>query len=118
MRRLLVSSAVLILAACATQSTLPQPTQAPPPSQTVDTRGHVIGLTAEELVQRFGVPALQIREGQSWKLQFRNNRCVLDAYLYPPAPGRTDYRVTYIETRTRSMGAIDQALCIASFGTP
>lgn len=84
----------------------------------MDTRGHVIGLTAEELVQWFGAPALQIREGQSWKLQFRSNRCVLDAYLYPPAPGRTDYRVTYVEARTRSMAAIDPAVCIASLGTP
>lgn len=65
-------------------------------------------------MQRFGLPALQIREGNSWKLQFRSRLCVLDAYLYPPAAGRTDYRVTYVDTRTPSLGAIDQTVCIAS----
>jgi hypothetical protein len=117
MRRYLAASALLFLAACATQQpTAPSPAEQPPPPQ--QARGRILGLTAEELVQRFGTPALQIREGDSWKLQFRSRQCVLDAYLYPPAPGRTPYRVTYVETRTPSLGAIDQALCIASFPAP
>ena len=119
MRRILVLSATLMLAACATQTTpvQTQQQQAPPPAP-ANVRGHLIGLTAEELVQRFGNPALQIREGNSWKLQFRSRSCVLDAYLYPGASGQTAYRVTYVEARTPSLGAIGQAECISSFPAP
>ena len=56
-------------------------------------RGGLIGLTAAELVQRLGSPALQIREGQSLKLQFRSPSCILDAYLYRPAGGQGAERV-------------------------
>ena len=75
-----------------------------------------MGMTPDELVRRFGTPALQIREGQSLKLQFRSNLCVLDAYLYPT--GNAPHRVTYVDARTRSLGAIDQALCIRSLAAP
>lgn len=75
-----------------------------------------MGLTAEELVRRFGTPALQIREGTSLKLQFRSNLCVLDAYLYPI--GNAPYRVTYVDTRTKSLGEVDQTLCVASIEAP
>lgn len=119
MRRVLVLLATLSLAACATQTTpvQTQQEQAPPPAPE-NTRGHLIGLTAEELVQRFGTPALQIREGNSWKLQFRSGLCVLDAYLYPNGSSQTPYRVTYVEARTPSLGAIGQTECISSFPTP
>ena len=50
-------------------------------------RSSILGLTAAELVGHFGNPALQVREGVGLKLQFRSPRCVLDAYLYPPASG-------------------------------
>jgi hypothetical protein len=119
MRRAIVLSAALSLAACATQPTPVQTEQqqAPPPAS-VNARGYLIGLTAEQLVQRFGNPALQIREGNSWKLQFRSGLCVLDAYLYPGANGQMTYRVTYVETRTPSLGSIGQTECISSFPTP
>ena len=117
MRRFLVLSPMLFLAGCATQqASTPAQTEQPP--QALDTRGHVMGLTAEELVQRFGTPALQIREGNSWKLQFRSGRCVLDAYLYPGTGGQAPYRVTYVDTRTPSLARIDQTDCISSFPAP
>lgn len=115
MRRVLVTSVSMLLAACASA---PKPTQPvaelPPPSE--HTRGAIMGMTASELVQRFGTPALQIREGESLKLQFRSDLCVLDAYLYPS--GTAPHRVTYVDTRTRSLGEIDQALCIRSLAAP
>jgi hypothetical protein len=67
-------------------------------------------------VHRFGTPALQIREGNSLKLQFRSDQCVLDAYLYPT--GNAPYRVTYVDTRTRALSETDQALCISSLAAP
>lgn len=119
MRRILIPFAILFLAACASQPTAveTQQQQAAPPAAT-DTRGHLMGLTAEELVQRFGTPALQIREENSWKLQFRSGLCVLDAYLYPGSGSQAAYRVTYVETRTPSLGRIDQLDCISSFRAP
>lgn len=115
MRRLAALSLSLLLAACATA---PKPAQPPvqqwPPSE--HTSGAIIGLTADELVRRFGTPALQIREGTSLKLQFRSSLCVLDAYLYPT--GTAPHRVTYVDTRTRSLANIDQAICIRSLAAP
>lgn len=73
-------------------------------------------MTADELVRRFGTPALQIREGTSLKLQFRSSLCVLDAYLYPT--GNTPHRVIYVDTRTRSLGHLDQAICVRSLVAP
>ena len=73
-------------------------------------------MTAEDLVRRFGTPALQIREGDGLKLQFRSPQCVLDAYLYPG--GNAPHRVTYVDTRTRALADVDQAFCIRSFGAP
>lgn len=73
-------------------------------------------MTADQLVRRLGTPALQIREGQSLKLQFRSDLCVLDAYLYPS--GTAPHRVTYVDARTRALGDMDQALCIRSLAAP
>ena len=109
MRRLLVFSASLLLAACATTPKQAAPEQV---QESPHTRGSLEGMTADDLVRRFGTPALQIREGNSLKLQFRNPQCALDAYLYPN--GTQAYRVTYVDTRTRALARIDQAVCIRS----
>lgn len=114
MRRFTVLATSLLLAACATA---PKPAHAPvQPVQAPQLRSAIVGLTAAELVQRFGTPALQIREGESLKLQFRNGQCVLDAYLYPT--GQAPHRVTHVDARTRALGAIDQTFCIRSFEAP
>ena len=117
MRRLALAS-TLVLAACATR--LEQPVvQAPPAvSQPSKARSVIVGLTASELVGHFGNPALQIREGTGLKLQFRSNRCVLDAYLYPPESGSGVQRVTFVDTRLPSGVATDQAACISALENP
>lgn len=115
MRRIILFSAFLFVAACASAPrTVEPPQQLPSPPPSTHTRSDIIGLTTQELVRRLGTPALQIREGDSLKLQFRGSQCVLDAYLYPQAAGREPYRVTYVDTRTRSLNTIDQTACIAS----
>ena len=90
----------------------PQPTTVTPARPHV--RGDLIGMSAGELVQRLGNPALQVREGQGLKLQFRTSRCVLDAYLYPPPGGVGGDRVTYVDTRLRSGADTDQRSCVAA----
>ena len=111
--RAIVLVSALLLSACAGRPQQVPVVDPPPIGQSPEIRSDLIGLTAGELVQRFGVPALQIREGASLKLQFRGRGCVLDAYLYPPVQGAGAERVTHIDTRLRSGANTDQAGCIA-----
>jgi hypothetical protein len=117
MRRLLAVSLALILAGCAAR---PQGVAAPamaPTPEVPEQQNSLAGLTAQELVGRYGTPALQIREGNSLKLQFRGPRCVMDAYLYPYGNSGT-LKVTHVDTRLPSGGDIDQAACIFSLRNP
>ena len=113
--RLFFPVAALLLAGCATAPT-PPPTQVPqrvPVTPSPQERGELIGLTASELVQRLGTPALQIREGRSLKLQFRGSRCILDAYLYPPRDASGPERVAHVDARLRSGAETDPRICVA-----
>ena len=113
MRRLFVLLP-LLLAGCA-GGTAETPAPAPVSTPVVRETGDLIGLGASDLAQRFGAPDLQVREGDGTKLQFRNSRCVLDAYLYPPPLGRAGIpRVTHIDTRDPNGNDVDKAGCIAS----
>lgn len=116
MRRLTVALN-LLLAACATAPQLQQPAPQPTVIAPVSEGGTIIGLTAGELVQRFGNPALQIREGSSLKLQFRRRNCVLDAYLYSPPSGGVQ-RVSHVDTRTTMGTDMNQQSCIATLQIP
>ena len=107
----------LVLAGCATA-----PQQQPPVQQTIVTpsphiRSDLLGLTANDLVQRFGNPALQVREGQSLKLQFRRRGCVLDAYL-SAAPTGGVQRVEHVDTRWPTGADADQTACITALESP
>ena len=115
MRRLipfsLLWASTLLLGACATRpqqpvAQTPVVVQQPGPNEP----RLLLGLTPQVLVGHFGTPSLQIREGESLKLQFRSSRCVLDAYLYPQ--GGT-LKVAHVDTRTVAGAQFDQATCIA-----
>jgi len=67
-------------------------------------------MTAGELIEHFGRPRLQIREGEGTKLQFAGASCVLDAYLYPGQGGVP--RVTHIEARNLMGGDLDAQGCV------
>jgi len=118
MRRLALVS-TMILAGCAARPEAPV-VQAPPvvTAKPPQVRSVILGLTASELVGHFGNPALQVREGVGLKLQFRSNRCVLDAYLYGPESGTGVQRVTYVDTRLPSGVTTDQAACISVLENP
>jgi hypothetical protein len=74
----------------------------------------VIGANVQELTRLFGTPRLDVVEGDARKLQFSAAPCVLDVYLYPPAPGQAP-RASYVDAR-RSGDArdVDRAACVAS----
>ena len=116
MRRYIPALATLFLAACATAPKQPEPPPAPV-TPAPQSRSDLLGLTAGELVQRFGNPALQIREGAGLKLQFRRRGCVLDAYLYA-SPGGGVQRVSHIDTRYPSGADMNQQSCVAALQSP
>ena len=114
MRRFALAFA-LLLSACATRPQEPKTVPAPSPvSQPQPPSNRLIGMTPSELVGQLGNPVLQIREGTSVKLQFRNEVCVLDAYLYPSGTGSGALRVTHVDTRAPSGADYSQAACVFS----
>lgn len=113
MRRIFFFPAAMSLAGCAAQVPEPEPVKPAPVVEAPQVRSDLTGMSAGELIQRLGQPALQVREGSGLKLQFRGRSCVLDAYLYPPAQGGTE-RVTYIDTRLTNGNNTSQPACIAS----
>ena len=112
MRRFLAPLLALIVTACASG---PKPASAPmvsAPSQPRAATSALIGLTANDLIGRFGQPGFQVREGPGLKLQWSANGCVLDTYLYPPVSGRGTETVTHIDTRRPSGAAFSQPECV------
>ena len=67
-------------------------------------------MTANELIEHFGKPRLQVREGDGTKLQFMGPSCVLDFYLYPGA-GNVP-RVSHIDARNFQGGNVDAQGCV------
>jgi hypothetical protein len=112
MRRSTALALILLAAGCA-----PRPEATPQPQPVAQVRpeapNSLTGLTAQDLVGRFGSPQLQIREGNSVKLQFRSEDCVLDAYLYPSGNTGT-LKVIHVDTRGPSGADIPQAACTFS----
>jgi len=118
MRFWTIAAALLLLSGCGGEmipparpaAYVPVPSAAPAPASVVAVKGQ----TAPRLIAQFGQPALDASEGPARKLQFAGPICVLDTYLYPPAKGRGEPVVTYLDTRQRDGGPIDQASCLAA----
>ncbi|MFS0773886.1 hypothetical protein [Sphingomonas sp. 1P08PE] len=105
----------LALAACVSPTVprVPQNTAPPPVAYSSIGLERVIGQDAKGLVQLFGQPDADVREGTARKLQFGSNICVLDAYLYPDRT-QAEPRVTYLDAREPDGSAIDRASCVAA----
>ena len=140
--RIATLAASLVLAACAaTPAPQPAP-QAPPPATrplpqpgpaavppTVPPPPPVAGFrmpeimrgpgldgvvreNAASLMRQFGVPRLDVAEGDMRKLQFAGAPCVLDIYLYPLRPDAEPVS-TWLEARRSSDGAeVDLLACM------
>ena len=111
MRLILPLTAALLLSACATRvpERPEEQVQLPAPKPAVP--GSLVGLSAGELIQRMGPPALQVREGAGLKLQWRGRTCVLDAYLYLQGSAE---RVAHVDTRLQNGNDTPQQACVAS----
>jgi len=74
----------------------------------------VIERDATALLNTFGPPRLDVREGDMRKLQFAGEACVLDVFLYPLRPGAEPV-ATHVEARRPSDGLdVDRAACVAA----
>jgi hypothetical protein len=74
----------------------------------------VIEREGTALLNTFGPPRLDVREGDMRKLQFSGEACVLDVFLYPLRPGAEPV-ATHVEARRPSDGQdVDRAACIAA----
>ncbi len=73
----------------------------------------VMGADARTLVQLFGAAQQDVREEGARKLQFANQFCILDAYLYSPARGKTAV-VTFVAARTPDGRDAERNSCIAA----
>ena len=108
----------LTLAACGSQTQPPQPIPAAVSTSTLPPQRHqhnnLIGLSANELVEHFGTPRLQIRDGDGTKLQFATSGCILDAYLYPGQSGGGLPRVTYVDAYRRDGRTVPPQDCAAA----
>lgn len=113
MRRF-AAMATLFLSACATAPRTPPVADLPPPQPIIRDAAGLVGLTASQVVSKLGPPALQIREGAGIKLQFRNSRCVIDTYLYPPARGQPE-KVEHVDTRAPSGVDANEQVCVDLF---
>jgi hypothetical protein len=72
----------------------------------------VIGARAATLLQAFGTPRIDLKEGDVRKLQFAGLPCVLDIYLYPP-DGGGEQVATHVDARRASDGQdVDRAACV------
>ena len=101
-----------LLGACGPTQQVPL-VNAPPPIRNEAGLDRVIGQDARALISLFGAPNQDVREEPARKLQYASGVCVLDAYLYPPGPGR-EALVTHVDARLPSGEDIDRASCIAA----
>jgi hypothetical protein len=83
------------------------------PTGSAATAGAIVGADARSLTQMFGAARLDMTEGLARKMQFTGNRCVLDAYLYPPRQG-AEAVVTHVDARTPQGVDMDRDQCIAT----
>ncbi len=109
-RRLLPLLLLIPLAACATTpgASPAGPTLRPPPPMP-----SLVGYDAKRLGELFGTPDIDVAEGNARKLQFVNETCVLDAFLYPPRQGEKPV-TTFVDTRDRRGNAVDADTCLRS----
>jgi hypothetical protein len=96
------------------------PKYIPPPNQPIyrtpspaSTSDGISGMTARELVSRYGQAQQDVREEGARKLQFANQFCIMDAYLYPPAKGKTPV-VSYVATRLPDGRSAERNSCLMS----
>ena len=97
------------LSACATTPPPPAAPPAPPPPPGL---AQLINTDAVAVTKLLGPASLDRSEGPARAMQFVRPPCVLDVYLYPPAPGAPP-RVRTAAARKPDGSRIDPGACLA-----
>jgi len=105
--------ALLVLAACQSNTTVGTASQTAPPRYGQSGLDRVMGKTADDLTRLFGPFELDVRDGPARKLQFASSVCVLDAFFYPPENGG-EPTVRHVDSRLPTGADFDSASCIAA----
>ncbi|KKC25524.1 hypothetical protein [Sphingomonas sp. SRS2] len=113
LHRIAAFAPIALLAACGPAQNTRISHIPPPPVRVEAGLDRVLGKDLRALISLFGTPNQDIREEPARKLQYASGVCVLDAYLYPPGPGREPL-VTHVDARLPSGEDIDRASCIAA----
>ncbi|WEK45444.1 MAG: hypothetical protein P0Y56_10400 [Candidatus Andeanibacterium colombiense] len=91
-----------------------KPAPAAEPAMHIPGLAGVIGARADRLLEQFGTPRIDLKEGSARKLQFAGPPCVLDIFLYPPDGGGEPV-ATHVEARRASDGqAVDRGQCVSA----
>lgn len=114
MRRIVLIAILLVTACAPTPAPTPKPVAPAPVASDPHDHRTVNGMTANELVQHFGKPRLQIVEGDGTKLQFKGPNCFLDVYLYPPSGSGGAPRAAHIEARNLQGSDISAQSCAST----
>lgn len=113
LHRIMAFAPIALLAACGPAQTVRVAQTPPPPVRIEAGLDRVLGKDLRALISLFGTPNQDVREESARKLQYASAVCVLDAYLYPPGPGREPL-VTHVDARMPTGEDIDRASCIAA----
>jgi hypothetical protein len=73
----------------------------------------LLGKTEKMMRSQFGEPRLDVREGAAVKLQYTNDVCVADIYLFPPAEGK-EAVVIHLDARDTLGADADRDTCVSA----
>ncbi|MBV9840432.1 MAG: hypothetical protein JOY99_02670 [Sphingomonadaceae bacterium] len=107
-----VIAGALGLAGCQTPGPAPGPAPTHFKLPTVGLE-RVVGKSARDLEALFGTPDQDMKEETARRMVFVGPACVLDAYLYPSAPGKEPV-VTWLDARQPNGDDMDRASCVAA----
>jgi hypothetical protein len=86
------------------------------PAVDVPTPEKLLGMDRAGIVKILGQPSFRRRDAPALLMRYRDQRCILDLFLYPPAGPREtgDPKVEHVEARGVEGGRIATKTCIES----
>ena len=102
----------------AVENTAPHPATEPAaPAHPLPDTGALIGMTGGALKSMFGEPDLKRRDPPAELWQYRDDRCALNLYLYPPRSNLGPHTVNHFHVTSPNGRKITVADCLYSLTT-
>lgn len=87
------------------------------PSHPFPKASKLLGMTQENLVTAFGQPGLQRKDPPAELWQYRDQRCALNLYLYPPQTGSGRLKVDHFDITSATENSMSDKDCLYSLTT-